>query len=81
LLPFPLAALSKAWVCGCWLAEIVGSNPGGGKEVCCECCVSSGRGLCNESITCTAESYLLWRVWVWFQHNGIYKFKILISVL
>jgi hypothetical protein len=30
--------------------------------VCCECCVLSGRGLCDEFITCPEESYRLWRV-------------------
>ena len=30
--------------------------------VCCECCVLSGRGLCNELITRPEESYRLWCV-------------------
>ena len=30
--------------------------------VSCECCVFSGRGLCDELITRTEESYRLWRV-------------------
>jgi hypothetical protein len=30
--------------------------------VCCECCVLSGRGLCNELITHPEESYRLWHV-------------------
>jgi hypothetical protein len=30
--------------------------------VCCECCVLSGRDLCDELITCPEESYRLWRV-------------------
>jgi hypothetical protein len=30
--------------------------------VCCECCVLSGRGLCDELITRPEESYRLWRV-------------------
>jgi hypothetical protein len=30
--------------------------------VCCECCVLSVRGLCNELITCPNESYRLWCV-------------------
>jgi hypothetical protein len=30
--------------------------------VCCVCCVLSGRGLCDESITRPEESYRLWRV-------------------
>ena len=33
-LPVPVAARSKASVCGCSAAEIVGSNPTGGVEVC-----------------------------------------------
>jgi hypothetical protein len=28
----------KVWVFGRSLAGIAGSNPGGGMEVCCECC-------------------------------------------
>ena len=30
--------------------------------VCCECCVLSGRGLCDELITPPEESYQLWCV-------------------
>ena len=30
--------------------------------VCCECCVLSGRGLCDELITRLEESYRLWSV-------------------
>jgi len=30
--------------------------------VCCECRVLSGRGLCDELITCREESYRLWCV-------------------
>jgi len=30
--------------------------------VCCECCVLSGRGLCDELITRPEESYRLWGV-------------------
>jgi len=40
----------------------VGSNPTGGMDVCCECCVLSGRGLCDELITRPEESYRLWCV-------------------
>ena len=47
-------------------AEIVGSNPTGGMDVCCECCVLSGTGLCNELITspgcptdCGASLYMI----------------------
>ena len=35
----PIAARSKAWVCGRSLAAIVGPNPAGGMGVSCECCV------------------------------------------
>jgi len=30
--------------------------------VCCECCVLSGRGLCDQLITLPEESYRLWCV-------------------
>jgi hypothetical protein len=33
-LPIPVAAQSKAWVCGLSLAGIVGLNPAGGMDVC-----------------------------------------------
>jgi len=33
-------------------------------DVGCECCVFSGRGLCNELIICPEESYRLWCVFV-----------------
>ena len=36
--------------------------PGAWIFVCCECCVLSGRGLCDELITCPEESYRLWCV-------------------
>jgi len=32
--------------------------------VCCECCVLSGRGLCDELIIRPEESYRLWFVFV-----------------
>ena len=57
--PVPLAVRSKAWVCGPSPAEIVGSNPA---VVRCDCCVLSGRGLCDELITRPEESYRLWCV-------------------
>ena len=59
----PVAARSKAWVCGRSPAEIVGSNPTGAwMFVCCECCMLSGRDLYAELITRPEESYRLW--WV-----------------
>ena len=51
-------ARSEAWDCGRSLAGIVGSNVAGGNGcLSCECCVVSGRGLCDETITQSEESY------------------------
>ena len=36
--------------------------PGAWMSVSCECCVFSGRGLCDELITCPEEPYRLWCV-------------------
>jgi len=38
--------------------------------VCCECCVLSGRGLCDELITRPEESYRLWHVVVCDQETS-----------
>jgi len=38
--------------------------PGVWMFVCCECCVLSGRGVCDELITRPEESYRLWCVLV-----------------
>ena len=40
----------------------VGIPPGVWMSVCCECCVLSGRGLCDELITRPEGSYRLWSV-------------------
>jgi hypothetical protein len=37
--------------------------------VCCECCLLSGRGLCDELITRPEESYRLWCVVVCYLEN------------
>ena len=47
----------------------MGSNPTGGMDVCCECFVLSGRGLCDELITRPVESYRLWCVVVYDLEN------------
>ena len=60
--PVPVAARSKAWVCDRLLAGIVDSNPAGVMDVCRECYVLSGSGLCVELITRPEESYRLWCV-------------------
>jgi hypothetical protein len=61
-MPVPVAARSKAYVYGRSLAEIVGSNPTGGIDICCECFVLSGRSLCDELIARPEGSYRLWCV-------------------
>jgi hypothetical protein len=81
----PVAARSKAWVCGRSLAWIVSSNPPEAwMSVSCECCVLSGRGLCVELITrpeeyCGVSEYdrevLIMRgpgpgVWGLLRHGG-----------
>ena len=55
-----MAERSKQRICGSRLASIAGSNPAGSMDVCCECCVLSGRGLCDEPIHRPEESYRLW---------------------
>jgi hypothetical protein len=46
--PIPVAARSKAWVCGRSLPGVAGSiPPGAWISVSCQCCVLSGRGLCD----------------------------------
>jgi len=56
-----VAAQSKAQVYGRSPAEIVGLSPTE-MFVCCECCVLSGRSLCDGLIIRPEESYRLWRV-------------------
>jgi hypothetical protein len=60
-----MATRSKASVCGRSSAEIVCLNPVGGMKVCWVCCMVSGRGLCDELITCSEESYRVRCGWVW----------------
>ena len=54
---FNLLYRSEGRVCGRLLVGIAGSNPSGGIDVCRECCVLSGRGLCDGLITRPEESY------------------------
>jgi len=44
--------------------------PGAWMFVCCECCVLSGRGLCEGLITRPGESCWLWRVVVCDQETS-----------
>ena len=70
-MPTSVATRSKAWVYGRSLAGIVGSNPAGGHG-CVECCVLSGRGLCDGLITRPEKSPIAMRRCVWFRNfvNG-----------
>jgi hypothetical protein len=61
-LAIPVVVWSKAWVLGRSLAGIAGSNPVERIVVCSDCCVLSGRGLCDGLITRPEESYRLWCV-------------------
>ena len=42
--------------------KILSTSGGAWMFVCCDCCVLSGRGLCDELITRSEESYRLWCV-------------------
>jgi hypothetical protein len=48
----------------CWDCRFE-SRRGACLSVCCECCVLSGRGLCDGLIIRPEESYRAWCVWVW----------------
>ena len=54
-LPIPVAARSKACVCGRLLPGVAGSIP---PFVSCECCALSGRFRCDGPIICPEEPYL-----------------------
>ena len=62
-MPVPVTARSKARVYDRSPTGIVGSNPAGAwMYLCVECCVLSGRGLCDGLITRPEKSYRLWCV-------------------
>jgi hypothetical protein len=46
----------------CLLGLWVRIPPGAWMSVCCECCVLSGRGLCDELVLRPEESYRVWCV-------------------
>jgi hypothetical protein len=70
--PVLVAARSEVWASGRSLVGIAGSNPAAGMNVLSlvECCVLSGRSLCNGLITRSEESYQLWRVIVCNQETS-----------
>jgi len=49
--------------------------------VCCDCCVLSGRGLCDELITRPEEFYRLWRVVVCDLENLMNEEPYLMNVI
>ena len=49
----PVAEQFKEWVCGRSLSGTAVPDPAADMPVCCECCVLSGRGLCDELIAPT----------------------------
>jgi len=56
-----MAERSKAWVCDVSLAGIAGSNLIRATDMgLCECCVLSGRGLCDGPIPLPETSYRMW---------------------
>ena len=61
-----LFELAKVIVLRLW----VRIPPGAWIFVCCECCVLSGRGLCDGLITRSEESYRMWRVVVCDQETS-----------
>jgi hypothetical protein len=61
-LPIPVISRAKALVCGRSLVGIVGSNPAAWKSASSECCLLSGRGLCDWLVTRPEESYRVWCV-------------------
>ena len=61
--PVPAAARPKTYVCDSSPVKIVGSNPTGYMLiVCCDCCVLSGRDLCDTLISRPGEFCRLWCV-------------------
>jgi len=70
--PVPVAARSKAWVCGRSPAEIMGSNPTGGMDVCLLWVLCVVRGLCDKLITSRGVLPTVMRRCVWSRNlvNG-----------
>ena len=61
--PVPVFARSKIRSAAARLLRLWVRIPAGAwMSLCCECCVLSGGGLCDELITRPGESYRLWCV-------------------
>jgi hypothetical protein len=65
LLPVPVAALSKAWVCDRSLAGIAVSNPSVDMDISLLRALCVVRGLCVRPIPRPEKSCRVWCVWVW----------------
>jgi len=64
--PIPVAArLRCRFTAHCLLGLRFRIPPGAWRWVSCECCVLSGRGLCDGLIGRPEESYRMWCVWAW----------------
>ena len=63
----PISAVmwSKAWVCGRSLVRI---PPSVRLSVFCDCCVLSGKSLCDGPISRTEGTYRMWCIWVWWRY-------------
>ena len=62
--------LRRRSTAACLLRSWVRIPPGAWISVCCECCVLSGRGLCEGLITRPEDSYQLWCVVVCDQETS-----------
>jgi len=64
----PISVAARSKLCGSAATRLLGLRvripPGSWMSVSCECCVSSGRGLCDGPIPRPEESYLVWCVTV-----------------
>jgi len=54
------------WQFACWGLRV--RIPPVGMDVCCDCCVLSGRGGRDELITRLEKSYRAWSVWGWLKN-------------
>ena len=87
--PTPTSRLPSCYQMPWFLVELwVWIPPGAWMSVSCECCVLSGRGLCNGLIASPEESYRVWCVWVWLwsldneealAHKGLWRRKIMVE--
>jgi len=60
-----LRSLMRGWAAVRLLGSQVRILPEACRSSSCECCVLSGRALCDGQITRPEESYRVWDIWVW----------------